>query len=375
MAAARPRWCGSRSASSRRTRGRRRCSAGRPPPGRGGRSRVWRVSCPSGKTISSRSASATQSCSAATPACRCGARSVPRTERRSSGRWSGATPSGWPTAGCGRCRRGVPAGARGARARPGAAPARAGRADRRSRLAPRDGPVRAGARARRRAGPRRHHDHASRQPGRPLRRSRAAARRRPSRGRRPAGRRPDARDRGARVRLACRDRGLRRPPPDDPAAQRKRTMRLRTGLLLCSLAPAALPAQEPTDTVTLRPVVVTATRVPTPADAVTAAVTVISGADLRAQGIRTVLDALRGVPAAAVVQTGSFGGVTSLFLRGGQSKYVKVLVDGVPVNEPGGAFDFAHLTTDNVERIEVLRGPASVLYGSDAVTGVVQIFT
>src|SRR5207302_1332267 len=75
------------------------------------------------------------------------------------------------------------------------------------------------------------------------------------------------------------------------------------------------------------------------------------------------------------VQTGSFGGVTSLFLRGGQSKYVKVLVDGVPVNEPGGAFDFAHLTTDNVERIEVLRGPASVLYGSDAVTGVVQIFT
>ncbi len=152
-------------------------------------------------------------------------------------------------------------------------------------------------------------------------------------------------------------------------------MRLRTGLLLCSLAPAALPAQEPTDTVTLRPVVVTATRIPTPADAVTAAVTVISGADLRAQGIRTVLDALRGVPAAAVVQTGSFGGVTSLFLRGGQSKYVKVLVDGVPVNDPGGAFDFAHLTTDNVERIEVLRGPASVLYGSDAVTGVVQIFT
>src|SRR5439155_1335161 len=67
--------------------------------------------------------------------------------------------------------------------------------------------------------------------------------------------------------------------------------------------------------------------------------------------------------------------LTSLFLRGGQSKYVKVLVDGVPVNEPGGAFDFAHLTTDNVERIEVLRGPASVLYGSDAVTGVVQIVT
>ncbi len=152
-------------------------------------------------------------------------------------------------------------------------------------------------------------------------------------------------------------------------------MRLRTALILVSLAPAALAAQEPRDTVILTPVVVTATRIPTPADAVTAAVTVISGADLRAQGIRTVLDALRDVPAAAVVQTGSFGSVTSLFLRGGQSDYVKVLVDGVPVNQPGGAFDFANLTTDNVERIEVLRGPASVLYGSDAVTGVVQIFT
>src|SRR2546425_7319655 len=152
-------------------------------------------------------------------------------------------------------------------------------------------------------------------------------------------------------------------------------MTLRTALMLVSLTPAALPAQEPRDTVILTPVVVTATRIPMPADAVTAAVTVISSAELRAQGIRTVLDALRDVPAAAVVQTGSFGGLTSLFLRGGQSKYVKVLVDGVPVNEPGGAFDFAHLTTDNVERIEVLRGPASVVYGSDAVTGVVQIFT
>ena len=54
---------------------------------------------------------------------------------------------------------------------------------------------------------------------------------------------------------------------------------------------------------------------------------------------------------------------------------MKVLIDGVPQNAPGGAYDFANLTTDNVERIEVVRGPASVLYGSDAVTGVVQIFT
>jgi vitamin B12 transporter len=145
--------------------------------------------------------------------------------------------------------------------------------------------------------------------------------------------------------------------------------------VLGMLSPSVLHAQEPTDTVELTPVVVTATRLPRPAAEVPVLVTVLSGAELRAQGIHMVFDALRDVPGAAVFQTGSFGGQTSLFLRGGQSNYVKVLVDGVPVNQPGGAFDFANLTTDNVGRIEVLRGPASVLYGSDAVTGVVQIFT
>ena len=141
------------------------------------------------------------------------------------------------------------------------------------------------------------------------------------------------------------------------------------------LSPSVVYAQEPTDTIEISPLVVTATRVPQPAADVPAVVTVLSGADLRARGITTVFEALRDVPGAAVVQTGSFGGQTSLFLRGGQSDYVKVLVDGVPLNQPGGSFNFANLTTDNVDRIEVLRGPASVLYGSDAVTGVVQIFT
>ncbi|MGH7644901.1 MAG: TonB-dependent receptor plug domain-containing protein, partial [Gemmatimonadales bacterium] len=125
----------------------------------------------------------------------------------------------------------------------------------------------------------------------------------------------------------------------------------------------------------LPPVVVTATRVATPQGAVAQAVTVISGAELRAQGIRTVADALRQLPSAALVATGSFGGQTSLFLRGGESDYVKVLLDGVPLNDPGGAFDFADLTTDNLDRIEIVPGPASVLYGSDAVAGVVQLFT
>src|SRR5437763_8836095 len=152
-------------------------------------------------------------------------------------------------------------------------------------------------------------------------------------------------------------------------------MRQWLGMLPPVVFPMVLAAQQRTDTVTLAPVVVTATRLPTRADALPTSVTVISGARLRAEGIRTVAEALRIVPGAAVVTPGPWGGQTSLFLRGGNSDYVKVLIDGVPQNAPGGAYDFANLTTDNVERIEVVRGPVSVLYGSDAVAGVVQIFT
>src|SRR5262245_32323471 len=143
--------------------------------------------------------------------------------------------------------------------------------------------------------------------------------------------------------------------------------------LLLAAFPTALLGQHEPDTVELAPVVVTATRLPTPASELPAAVTVLDGAALRAAGIQTVYEALRQVPAAAIVQQGSFGGVASLFMRGGQSNYVKVLLDGVPLNQPGGSFDFSSLSTEGVERIEVLRGPASVLYGCDAVTGVVQI--
>ncbi len=148
-----------------------------------------------------------------------------------------------------------------------------------------------------------------------------------------------------------------------------------TAATLAVLGPAALCAQQPGDTVRLREIVVTATRLPTPLAATTQAVTVLSGEELRARGIRTIADALRTVPGADVVETGPRGGATSLFLRGGESNMVRVLLDGVPLNQPGGAVDLANLTTDDVERIEIVRGPASVLYGSDAVAGVVQIFT
>jgi vitamin B12 transporter len=134
-------------------------------------------------------------------------------------------------------------------------------------------------------------------------------------------------------------------------------------------------SQEPLDTATLAPITVTATRVAVDRRATPASITVITGEELRARGITRLTDALRDVPGASVVQSGSFGSQTAVFLRGGESDYTKVLIDGVPVNDAGGAIDLAHISVANAERIEIVRGPASVLWGSDAVTGVIQIFT
>ncbi|MCI0434018.1 MAG: TonB-dependent receptor [Gemmatimonadetes bacterium] len=148
-----------------------------------------------------------------------------------------------------------------------------------------------------------------------------------------------------------------------------------TAALITLAVPSATVAQAPPDPFRLDPLVVTATRWALPRSLAPAAVTVLHGDELRARGIRFVAEALRLVPGAHPVQTGSHGGLTSLFLRGGESDYVQVMIDGIVANDPGGSFDFAHLTTDNIERIEIVRGPVSVLYGSDAVTGVVHIIT
>jgi len=152
---------------------------------------------------------------------------------------------------------------------------------------------------------------------------------------------------------------------------------------LASPAPPPAGAQTPSeaaepgalDPFELPDIVVTGTRVPVRSETLPSPVTVLTGSALRSQGIRTVADALRLVPGAQVVRAGAAGGQTSLFMRGGESDFVKVLIDGVAVNDAGGAIDLADLTTDQIERIEVARGPVSVLYGSDAASGVVQIFT
>lgn len=140
------------------------------------------------------------------------------------------------------------------------------------------------------------------------------------------------------------------------------------------MLPSALRAQEP-DPVEIDGLVVTATPIPVERSALGASVTILDGDQLRLRGVTRVVDALRSVSGLVVARNGSFGAVTSVFFRGAESDHVQVLVDGVQVNQPGGAFDFASLTVDDVERIEVVRGPGSALYGSDAVAGVIQVIT
>ena len=104
-------------------------------------------------------------------------------------------------------------------------------------------------------------------------------------------------------------------------------------------------------------------------------VSVLTQGEMQERGDQTLYDALRAVPGVTVSQSGRWGGVTSLLVRGGESDYNLVLLDGVQLNEFGGAFDFAPLTSDGVERVEVTRSPESALYGTNAVSSVVDIIT
>ena len=122
--------------------------------------------------------------------------------------------------------------------------------------------------------------------------------------------------------------------------------------------------------------VVSPTGIVTPINQVASSVTVITAQDIATQQYRTVPEALNTVPGLNVVQSGGTGGQTSVFTRGTNSNQTKVLVDGVDVSDPRtGTFDFAHLLTGDIAQIEVLRGPQSGLYGSDAIGGVISIIT
>jgi vitamin B12 transporter len=122
-------------------------------------------------------------------------------------------------------------------------------------------------------------------------------------------------------------------------------------------------------------VVVSATRTPVQGEAAGADVSTLSGEQLTTMQPVAANDAVRFLPGAVINTAGQHGGLASLFVRGGESNYNKVIVDGVTVNEPGGTFDFGTLSLAQGDRMEFVRGAQSTLYGSDAMTSVVQVWT
>lgn len=125
-------------------------------------------------------------------------------------------------------------------------------------------------------------------------------------------------------------------------------------------------------------VVSTPTLTESPLAAVASSTTLITAEQIERSGFNLVADVLRTVPGLDIVQTGPRGGLTSVFLRGTNSNQTKVLFNGIPLNDPssaGRAFDFSSMSVDMIERIEVVRGPQSTLYGSDAIGGVINIIT
>jgi vitamin B12 transporter len=125
-------------------------------------------------------------------------------------------------------------------------------------------------------------------------------------------------------------------------------------------------------------IIVKGARIETPASNFGSSIFILNSEDIRLRGIRSAIDAISYSPGVTTKKNGSFGGVGSVRIRGASSSQTLVLVDGVPVNDassPGGGYNFEYLDTSNIERIEVLRGSQSTLWGSDAIGGVVNIFT
>src|SRR5262245_11174999 len=176
-----------------------------------------------------------------------------------------------------------------------------------------------------------------------------------------------------------------RPNKSDSRMWRKLVMQNRSvwffPVAILLFAPFVCHAQEVTPTASpgeaeVESVVVSATRFDIPLDQSPASASVISSEELEEKQIQRVSDALREVPGLSVVQTGVAGQLTSVFTRGLRSEHTQVLLDGIPINQGlQGAFNFGDFTTDDIDRIEVVRGPQSTIYGPRALAGVIQIFT
>lgn len=159
-----------------------------------------------------------------------------------------------------------------------------------------------------------------------------------------------------------------------------RVVKLSMLIFAFYLSPMNALADDPwaEETSVLEEVVVSATRTPTRISQLGSSVTVITSEEIEAKQQTQVIDVLRSVPGIDVVQTGSKGASVSIFMRGTTRGHTLVLIDGVEfrdVSNTNAGAELANLTTDNIDRIEVVRGPQSVLYGSDAIGGVINIIT
>lgn len=145
------------------------------------------------------------------------------------------------------------------------------------------------------------------------------------------------------------------------------------GAAILVALPSAVAAATPTELDTVQ---VTATRLEKPLDEALASVTVLDRADIEASQAPDLIDLLGRQAGIDVARTGGPGSGSALFVRGGNSNHALILIDGIRVNSTGqGVFDFAHLPLEQIERIEIVRGPRAALWGSDAIGGVVQVFT
>ncbi len=148
-------------------------------------------------------------------------------------------------------------------------------------------------------------------------------------------------------------------------------------LLAVSSTAAAQSASDGEET-RLDTIVVTGTRIEQTTVETGSTVRVIDAEDIETLGFNHALDAIANAPGVTINQNGAFGGSATVRIRGASSDQTLVLIDGVSVNDassPGGGFDFARLDTENIERIEILSGPQSTLWGTDAIGGVVSITT
>jgi len=128
----------------------------------------------------------------------------------------------------------------------------------------------------------------------------------------------------------------------------------------------------------VKEIIVKGARIDTSEDNFGSSIFILDSEEIRLRGIRSAIDAISSSPGVITKKNGSFGGVGSVRIRGASSSQTLVLIDGIPVNDassPGGGYNFEYLDTSNIDRIEVLRGSQSTLWGSDAIGGVVNIYT